>query len=644
MKKKYAVLVILGIVFLLSGCSLKNDSKKEQEEEDFYEERSEEEDQEDLEEDSFSDVEVCHMKGVYAENQKMLYFAARNTDTIYAVDKKTDTLEEFVQLSKKDLSDSLQMSGNLYGSGDYLYYVQHADATPNGDGGRDIYWKIDKTSGEKSELDVSCVDAEITKFYIVDETIYFQYWKLEDDEYVSGCKGYRLTKQGDIGEEIPEQENLSANIPSGYSEVYISYTGDSLPLPYQEKYFSKYLLSKYDETEQTSGYVLYDPQTGEEEAGFSSENSVIYYDGKHLIYLNYQYDEETAESYNEVYCYDVETGKVYETDPDVLYFLDANEEELYYYHVTWNSAPENEAYDIYRLSFDDIREGKNGTKLMTVTQNSQVKDNLYLFLESFVTTQSGQVYYVDCRNGELQFIHLDQTKEEDQEKICGILEVSRLKDVGEYKTIEDTVSCESCGEIKLGYSVESFEMYGQKPGDQKINEILKQTVEETIQEAMNLFGDEGCESHMELPEIYNTETVDVNVSYLSDDYIGFLWNSYEYYRGAAHGMPFQNFRLFDRNTGEELMIGDILATSQDDLNQIIYQKFEETYTEEDFLSMDYIRESAGYYTDQQFQAGSYYLTQEGFVYFFGAYEVASYAQGMPSVLIPFEELTWKIDL
>jgi len=44
------------------------------------------------------------------------------------------------------------------------------------------------------------------------------------------------------------------------------------------------------------------------------------------------------------------------------------------------------------------------------------------------------------------------------------------------------------------------------------------------------------------------------------------------------------------------------------------------------------------------KAGAYYLTEEGLVYYFGVYEVAGYAEGMPEVLIPYDELKWKIDL
>ena len=38
------------------------------------------------------------------------------------------------------------------------------------------------------------------------------------------------------------------------------------------------------------------------------------------------------------------------------------------------------------------------------------------------------------------------------------------------------------------------------------------------------------------------------------------------------------------------------------------------------------------------------LTGDGITFYFGQYEVASYAEGFPSVTIPFEQLEMKIDL
>ena len=78
------------------------------------------------------------------------------------------------------------------------------------------------------------------------------------------------------------------------------------------------------------------------------------------------------------------------------------------------------------------------------------------------------------------------------------------------------------------------------------------------------------------------------------------------------------------------------------------RKFEERYKKDEIpegnFGFRYISRNAGFMEDHHLKAGAYYLTEEGLVYYFGVYEVAGYAEGMPEVLIPYDELKWKIDL
>ena len=183
------------------------------------------------------------------------------------------------------------------------------------------------------------------------------------------------------------------------------------------------------------------------------------------------------------------------------------------------------------------------------------------------------------------------------------------------------------------------------PGDEAINAQVREITDSMIGNAAEVGMDEE-EYHEEEYFMEGSVTCNVDLSYYNDRYIGLLWSGYDYYSGAAHGMPYTDFRLYDRDTGEELYLDDILAASEEELNAIVTRKFEERYDENEVWEerFEYISENAGFLEDHHLKAGDYYLTDEGFVYYFGVYEVASYAEGMPSVLIPYEELEWKIDL
>lgn len=143
----------------------------------------------------------------------------------------------------------------------------------------------------------------------------------------------------------------------------------------------------------------------------------------------------------------------------------------------------------------------------------------------------------------------------------------------------------------------------------------------------------------------NTRVRYMRVSYLDDDYIGFLQTGYDYWSGAAHGLQYQDFLLFDRQTGEEISVHDLLATSEEEFHNLVAERFEREYPGPDSeLDLDYIREYAGCYEGNGFYLGDCYLDETGLVYYFYEYEVAAYASGMPSIRIPYEELEWKIPL
>ena len=85
---------------------------------------------------------------------------------------------------------------------------------------------------------------------------------------------------------------------------------------------------------------------------------------------------------------------------------------------------------------------------------------------------------------------------------------------------------------------------------------------------------------------------------------------------------------------------------KEEFNAVVTRKFEEKYGEYEVWQerLRDISEEVGFLEGHHLKAGDYYLTEEGLVYYFGIYEVASYAEGFPEVLIPYDELEWKIDL
>lgn len=201
-------------------------------------------------------------------------------------------------------------------------------------------------------------------------------------------------------------------------------------------------------------------------------------------------------------------------------------------------------------------------------------------------------------------------------------------------------------EIRAGAAVweQSIEvLYRSFKTDEK-----QDALEEAVRRAEEIFVDtyqgEECDYHTYVNSP-NTRVRYMRVSYLDDDYIGFLQTGYDYWSGAAHGLQYQDFLLFDRKTGEEISVHDLLATSEEEFHNLVAERFEREYPGPDSeLDLDYIREYAGYYEGDGFYIGDCYLDETGLVYYFYEYEVAAYASGMPGIRIPYEELEWKIPL
>lgn len=662
MKKYYSIIAVLLIAMTFTGCSaVKNIIKVQEENQENQTETvssetepgtSKDDNPEDTEasepEEDFSPIHHAYeLKGVYAVDSKNIYFSSNNV--IYRVDRETDELSILAAIlggSPGELDFSL--THVLYSDGNYLYYLQRYDAETGKYSDVCSLWKIDKRDGDYQELSLPAIDGSLGEFFVANHAIYFKYWvKVEDETYGSSYEEvdtcYALTDDGDIGEEITgSSEDLYESIPEGYQDAYASNMRSFLYYPLQKTYFLKYILQETDSYD----YVLYNPKNMQTQYLFSGDHTIHFFDGENLIYSFTDYDTEEGRMLT--YYKNVLTGEDYQIADDAYNIVGANEEEIYYYKsVSENERGITTAYGFYRLSFHDMCEGAEGELVLRQEQSQQIRNNLEVTLYSFAAVTPGNVYFVDGEEDELDFIHCTVGNTAEPSVNCGMLEVSKIKDVGEYTSEANIFYCPNCNEVELEYYIESFHMQGGRAGDAAINAALEEDMTTSANYAIDTFTNEDCEFHQDesLSGSYNSLDVTIDVSYVSDDYIGFLWNGYEYYRGAAHGMPYQYFGLFDRNTGEELRIGDILATPQEEFNAIIYQRFSENYaTYADELDMDYISENGGYFTDNQFHGGGYYLTEAGLVYYFEAYEVASYAMGMPSVVIPYEELDWKIDL
>ncbi len=148
------------------------------------------------------------------------------------------------------------------------------------------------------------------------------------------------------------------------------------------------------------------------------------------------------------------------------------------------------------------------------------------------------------------------------------------------------------------------------------------------------------ESAAEIAEFSEGNDGDASVSYSfdgkiklvenTDKYVTYYFDTYEY-TGGAHGMTSKGYFTIDKSSNEVLGIKDIfVADKEDEIKNIIKKNLEEQFYKEKhdwdgMFAFDFPVQEPG-------------ITTDGLMIYYGAYEIDSYAGGIPHCIIPFKDI------
>ena len=627
----------LLVLSLLTGCSAAGQMRKQQEQpEDETGDAGAS-----VQEDGTEDLQVLidagfpyHLNGRYAVRGEMIYFASN--EAVYGYNQITGEFEIFSLTGEKyempKTYSGIADDGKLYLDGEYLYYFNDFYHERE-DRSESLLYQVDLSTGEAYQVEFS-FDQYVTDLYILDHQMYLRTY---DENYNTGYHTIALEENGEIGEEITgTREDGRVSIPAGYEEIQILDMEGWLYYAYQNLYFSQILLQ-----DENQNYVLYDPDTEEVTELLSSDYSVNYYDGWHILYYLSEYMSEDGAAHQ--YYRNLNTGEEHELSAEKRNVIGADVEGIYYMKHNSETDLHQTEDQMWYQTYDSLDQGWEGQYLYQITWSPYIKNNLDLVENSLLTLSHGALYVIEDSGDQTVFASYNWLRGESENAV--VLADREINQIGQFYYEADEELCEDCGKPVYAYYIEGFTLNGSMPRDEAINAQVQEITDSMIKNAAGVGMDEE-EYHEEAYYMEGSVTCEVDLSYYNDRYIGLLWSGYDDYSGAAHGMPYTDFRLYDRETGEELYLDDILASSEEELNAIVTRMFEERHDGDEIWEwgLEYISENAGFLEDHHLKAGDYYLTDEGLVYYFGAYEVASYAEGMPEVLIPYDELKWKIDL
>lgn len=128
------------------------------------------------------------------------------------------------------------------------------------------------------------------------------------------------------------------------------------------------------------------------------------------------------------------------------------------------------------------------------------------------------------------------------------------------------------------------------------------------------------------PEIPSTNYSTTAVRYIGQHYniANFTYFSEYYPAGAAHGMHHSDYVIFDLNTKQRLSLNDILApASKEKLKTELYEHNRE------WLEQHHIEQNAFEVSD------NFYFNANGIVFVYPLYELASYAEGITELELPY---------
>lgn len=117
-----------------------------------------------------------------------------------------------------------------------------------------------------------------------------------------------------------------------------------------------------------------------------------------------------------------------------------------------------------------------------------------------------------------------------------------------------------------------------------------------------------------------------NEVYNKNNLLSIQQDVYSNYVGSTHGYHELTAHTFNIQTGEELMLGDILSIDESQIKAKLTDEFAKLNDED--IDLNDVYEQLG-------PSAKYYLTDAGVCVYFNQYEVACYAANRPTITIPY---------
>lgn len=549
------------------------------------------------------------------ENEDSVYFFRK--DSIYAVDKASKQVRIFWK--KEDYEpDYYMFDGSGILLGEKIYFLE--DMERHGDG---IYYvagvlSVINTDGSGYEQEISSLEGVetsdvtygINSMYYSDHILY-----LYNANFV---RCYRVLEDGNLGEEIPREETAFR---------YTQNLGEEYSLLCKEGDMGNYLspvesLERYGSLIMKKGtsYVKIDVENGTEE--WLNFGAPEFMDRDKVFYDNDAYDVWKLESF------DINTKEV----EVIAEINDAGVISGVYDNGTfyYMSCHDNQKTTVSCISVLD------GTE-EALFELDGTSDYVNGFSPSnFGLMVSGEyLYYMDMRDYDACLIQVPLDNLSQEEVLEEPIYSTNIKEVGELAKEHHDVYKENDPDCLLGTADFCWLVVDDSfAGAETINEYLyeSEVASERVVFEDHVRADEEFIDELSVPYSYSTDVS--RIRYFDGTYVSFIQKGYDY-SGGAHGLPYWEGYTFNLDTGERLLLMDILSNTEDELKDIVTKYFAEKIDENPSEFWADAKETV--HDTISLETTDFVLTEDGICFYMHPYNISAYAAGFQMVTVPYEE-------
>ena len=554
------------------------------------------------------------------EENGMLYLKYRTE--IRSLSKETGEMKTLCQFDKADENSTFW----VYGGGLYFDRMQAESGSTQG---TELYglYRLDLESGEEEHL------ADLTDQPSV---LYASKNRL----YVKGYNMnviYTLDENGKTAGELSPSDTIYGEIPAGCSELFNGI------LPYYTEQFG------YMPVQNETCLVIADADGSHprEISDITNTSSVLFAKDAFFALLRdgngntqcYRYEVSDPEKRTLLYE-TAENISLVQYQDGYLYLMENQASQI----STGKHSFKRIAADVEADAAANAAEAQN--ELFTVEEEPGMTNDFSLYGNFYVTGNQAYCQQFKDYGVYLGEKTLDAAAGGEVTLLEPVLFQSPIRELGHVEAQSETLKSAD-GSRELG-SVYAERLVFDGEGDaveamnQTMQELQASVLSAARTDAMNLDTEMSGDTAQPVYSMALTIDGDNAITYLDDHYVCVRADGYEY-TGGAHGTPFRQYFVFDRETGARLSLSDVVENPVEELQAKVGAAFRELAEKTNF-AFESPEDLEHTVADGISYESPFYLSETGVVFYYAPYEIASYAEGFPEVTIPYSELEIRIAL